>query len=271
MTIQQKGTPIAVAWNQNSSCRSMRHFSSTQTNLRFGISRSERTPFARSTSFPELAEALDNLQEHYQVSFVISAGNYDYAAASGFPARRRAGAGRKDHHARRQRPRDHRGRGGARRLQEQRAEKASPGRFLSARRGAELCNQAGPGSLRWIMFHGPCAYCRYSFGERDAFGRESRDEFCNAVGGPHSRADLSPGHAHAVSRTGESATHAPCARSANVVARAGRRRKLLRLRAACTGAILPGMLASHVHAWFSTTCCDRVTSSNGMTSRIRPR
>ena len=200
--------------------------------------------------FSKLAEELDNLQERYQVSFVISAGNYYNPPLLDFP---RAGgqlqAGR-DHHARRQRPRDHRGRGVAYRLQKQRAERASPVCFLSARRGTELCNQARPSSLRWIMFHGPCAYCRDSFGERDRLGRESRDEFCNAAGGTHARADLSPSHAYAVSRTGESVAHAPCARPTNVVARAGRRRKLLRLRATCDGAVLSGMLASHIHAGF---------------------
>ena len=125
--------------------------------------------------FSKLAEELDNLQERYQVSFVISAGNYDTPPLLAFP---RAGgqveAGRITAPAdsvvgitvgavshvdyKRKGPKEH-----------------HPSAFFSARTGAELCNQAGPSSLRWIMFHGPYASCRDSFGERDGLGRESRD------------------------------------------------------------------------------------------------
>ena len=134
--------------------------------------------------FSKLAEELDNFQERYQVSFVISAGNYTTPPLLDFPrvgGQVQAGrittpadsvlgitVGAVSHV-------DYKSKG---------PKKHHPAAFLSARRGAELCNQAGPSSLRWIMFHGPCAYCRDSFGEWDTLGREFRDEFCNAVGGP---------------------------------------------------------------------------------------
>ena len=85
--------------------------------------------------FSTLAEELDNLQERYQVSFVISAGNYDTPRLLDFPR-----AGGQVQAGRITTPADSVlgitvGAGVACRLQKQRAEKTSPVRFLSARRG----------------------------------------------------------------------------------------------------------------------------------------
>ena len=152
--------------------------------------------------FSALAEELDNLQEKYQVSFVISAGNYDTPPLLDFPRTGKPVAGRKNHDAGRQRSRHHGGRGVACRLQEERTEGASPLGLFAARRRTELCDQAGSRSLRRIVLHRPRAHCRNPFSEWNWLCRKSWHELRDAACCPDARADLPSGHANAIACAG---------------------------------------------------------------------
>ena len=104
--------------------------------------------------FSKLAEELDNLQEKYRVSFVISAGNYDTTPLLDFP---RSGAQLQS--GRITTPADSVlgitvGFRLPRRLQEERTKRTSAICVLPAWRGSKLRNQARPDSLRWIMLDG---------------------------------------------------------------------------------------------------------------------
>jgi len=116
--------------------------------------------------FSKLAEELDNLQEKYRVSFVISAGNYDTPPLLDFPRKRSSVADWTNYNACGQRSRDHGRVRLPRRLQEERTKRTSAFRVLQARRRPKLRNQARPHSLRRIMLDGRLAYCRNSFSER---------------------------------------------------------------------------------------------------------
>ena len=196
--------------------------------------------------FSELAEELDNLQEKYQVSFVISAGNYDTPPLLDYPAHGQAVEGRENYNAGRQRPWHH-GRGGiACGLQSQRTERALPVGVLAARRGAELRDQARPDPLWRRLHNGRLAHFRHPLRQRNRLCRESRHELCDTAGRADAGANLPSGDADAVSRPGEGAAHAPCARSADIAARTGWRREFLRLRLARAGAVLPRVHTAHL-------------------------
>src|ERR1017187_4299917 len=83
MKIPRKGIRSPF-WNQSFWCRWRRPFSSMPMRIRFGISLNTDTVCSLD-AFSTLAEELDNLQEKYKVSFVISAGNYDTPPLLDFP------------------------------------------------------------------------------------------------------------------------------------------------------------------------------------------
>jgi serine protease AprX len=198
--------------------------------------------------FSELAENLDNLQEKYQVSFVISAGNYDTPPLLDYPRTgKQLTAGRITapadsvlgitvgavSHV------DYKAKG---------PKTDHPSAF--SRHGA------GPNYVikpDLVHYGGACATdASHISGIRSINGNGTAENLGTSFATPLVARTLAQiyhqGDTHAVTRTRAGAAHTPRTRSAHFATSARWRRKFLRLWIAGAGALLPRMHAAHIDA-----------------------
>ena len=154
-------------------------------------------------AFSKLAEELDNMQEKYKVSFVISAGNYDTPPLLDFPR-----TGSQVQAGRITTPADSVlgiTVGAVSHVDYRKTDPKQnyPSAFSRHGRWAELCDQAGSRSLRRVMLHGFLPHFRHSSVHGTGSAENLGTSFAAPIVARTLAQILSPRHANAISRAGQ--------------------------------------------------------------------